>query len=167
MHGYSGPLKVSYGGMFTNVGKDFLDVAAKFDKNRELTDDPNRIYTSNAYGVRFSDIRGNHIFTDSMIVVCSVCRSRLSILVGSNDGVLTDYARWIDGETGKRSDVAHHYLYNHTKTTGLEILTGSLVKRVIFEYVLLIRGMFLNYTNPPQRETCCWRRVRSEPRLPA
>lgn len=41
--------------------------------------------------------------------------------------------RWIDGETGKRSDVAHHYLYNQTKTSNLEILPGSLVKRVIFE----------------------------------
>ena len=30
-HGYSGPLKVSHGGAFTNVGKQFLDVASKWD----------------------------------------------------------------------------------------------------------------------------------------
>ena len=42
-------------------------------------------------------------------------------------------ARFIDGETGKRSDVAHHYLYNHLQNTGLEILPGTFVKRVIFE----------------------------------
>ncbi|EKM51208.1 uncharacterized protein PHACADRAFT_213078 [Phanerochaete carnosa HHB-10118-sp] len=94
IHGYSGPLKVSYGGKFTNVGRDFLDVAKGFDTAREHSDDPNNIYVSNVYG-------------------------RMQ--------------KWIDGMTGKRSDVAHHYLYNHTNTTGLEILTGSLVKRVIFE----------------------------------
>ncbi|KAG6378102.1 hypothetical protein JVT61DRAFT_13787 [Boletus reticuloceps] len=30
-HGYSGPLKVSYGGCFTNIGIQALDVAAKYD----------------------------------------------------------------------------------------------------------------------------------------
>ena len=54
MHGYSGPLKVSYGGKFTNIGQDFLAVAAAFDKTRSLTDDPNIVYSSNAYGVSFS-----------------------------------------------------------------------------------------------------------------
>lgn len=38
-HGYEGPLKVSYGGMFTNVGKEFLDVAAKHDPSRSLIAD--------------------------------------------------------------------------------------------------------------------------------
>ncbi|PSR75149.1 hypothetical protein PHLCEN_2v9292 [Hermanssonia centrifuga] len=85
IHGYTGPLKVSYGGKLTNIGKDFLDVAQKFDKTRPISEDPNGIFTSNV---------------------------------------------WIDGETGKRSDVAHHYIYNHPS---IEILTGSLVKRVIFE----------------------------------
>jgi len=33
-HGYDDPLKVSDGGLFTNVGKQFLDVAAAFDKER-------------------------------------------------------------------------------------------------------------------------------------
>lgn len=47
--------------------------------------------------------------------------------------LLTVSGRFIDGETGKRSDVAHHYIYNHTQNTGLEILPGTLVKRVIFE----------------------------------
>lgn len=52
VHGYSGPLKVSYGGKFTNIGQDFLEVAKKFDPAREHTEDPNQIYKSNAYGVR-------------------------------------------------------------------------------------------------------------------
>ena len=52
VHGYDGPLKVSYGGKFTNIGQDFLAVAKSFDPAREHTDDPNQIYKSNAYGVR-------------------------------------------------------------------------------------------------------------------
>nr|ALJ82900.1 alcohol oxidase [Irpex lacteus] len=95
VHGYGGPINVSYGGKFTNVGKDFLDVAKEFDKTRTSTDDPNAVIRdTNHYG-RFQ--------------------------------------KFIDGKTGKRSDVAHHFLYNNLKTTGLEILTGTFVKRVIFE----------------------------------
>ncbi|PSR71643.1 hypothetical protein PHLCEN_2v12496 [Hermanssonia centrifuga] len=43
-HGYSGPLKVSYGGAFTNIGKDYLEVAAVYDPKRGVTDDPNGLY---------------------------------------------------------------------------------------------------------------------------
>lgn len=51
-HGYSGPLKVSYGGLFTNLGQQFLDVAARYDKERGSTDDVNGLFSCNAYGVR-------------------------------------------------------------------------------------------------------------------
>ena len=53
-HGYSGPLKVSYAGVFTNIGKDFLEVGAKYDPTRSSTDDPNGIFEPyvNKYGVR-------------------------------------------------------------------------------------------------------------------
>lgn len=52
-HGYSGPLKVSYGGAFTNVGKDFLEVGAKYDSSRGSTEDPNGLFEPyvNKYGV--------------------------------------------------------------------------------------------------------------------
>lgn len=50
-HGYSGPLKVSYGGLFTNLGQQFLDVAAQYDKERTVTDDPNGLFECNAYAV--------------------------------------------------------------------------------------------------------------------
>lgn len=53
-HGYSGPLKVSYGGAYTNIGKQFLDVAATYDKERGSTDDVNSMMAStsiNKYGV--------------------------------------------------------------------------------------------------------------------
>ena len=53
-HGYSGPLKVSHGGVFTNVGKQFLDVASKWDTERGSTDDINGMVAEtsiNKYGV--------------------------------------------------------------------------------------------------------------------
>jgi hypothetical protein len=42
---------VSYGGAYTNVGKQFLDVAAKYDTERGQTDDVNNLFSCNAYGV--------------------------------------------------------------------------------------------------------------------
>lgn len=54
MHGYSGPLKVSYGGAFTNVGKDFLEVGAKYDPKRGSVDDPNNLFECDKFGVRGS-----------------------------------------------------------------------------------------------------------------
>ena len=51
VHGYSGPLKVSYGGYFTNIGKYFLDVAAKYDTKRSVTDDANNLFECDQYSV--------------------------------------------------------------------------------------------------------------------
>ena len=51
-HGYDGPLKVSTGGIFSNVGKDFLDMVSKYDKTRPFVDDPNRMIDDvNRYAV--------------------------------------------------------------------------------------------------------------------
>lgn len=50
-HGYDGPLKISHGGVYTNVGKQFLDVAVQYDKTRGTTDDPSDMIGINAYGV--------------------------------------------------------------------------------------------------------------------
>ncbi|CCM05910.1 uncharacterized protein FIBRA_08148 [Fibroporia radiculosa] len=73
-HGYSGPLRVSYGGFFTTWGQEFLSTAAKYDKTRSSTDDPNgmRVGDINAYGRwqkyigaqngRRSDIPHHYIF---------------------------------------------------------------------------------------------------------
>lgn len=47
-------MKVSYGGAFTNIGKDYLAVAAAYDPKRGVTDDPNGLYEGsiNKYAVR-------------------------------------------------------------------------------------------------------------------
>lgn len=93
-HGYDGPLNVSYGGIFTNIGKEFLETAVTVDKDRELGDDTNDSYKNNVY---------------------------------------SRWQKWIDSKTGKRSDVAHHYLYTQQGNPNLTIASGVLVKRVIFE----------------------------------
>lgn len=52
-------MKVSYGGKFTNIAQNFLDVAQQFDKTREVIEDPNQIYKSDAYGVSPSTMAGS------------------------------------------------------------------------------------------------------------
>ncbi|THU98253.1 hypothetical protein K435DRAFT_838252, partial [Dendrothele bispora CBS 962.96] len=96
-HGYSGPLKVSWGGAFTNVGQQFLDVAQAIDKDRGPTDDVNGLFNCNGYG---------------------------------------RWQKWIDAETGRRSDVPHHFIYTQEHNKNLVILTGQKVNRVIFESLM-------------------------------
>lgn len=58
--GYDGPLSVSWGGMYTNVGQQYLDVSKKFDKERGTNTadgenvDPNDLTTVNKYAVSSS-----------------------------------------------------------------------------------------------------------------
>ena len=47
------------------------------------------------------------------------------------------YTRYIDIETGRRSDAAHHYIYNQDHNKNLKILVRHRVVRVIFEYVFV------------------------------
>ncbi|KZT68093.1 GMC oxidoreductase [Daedalea quercina L-15889] len=71
-HGYDGPLKISHGGVFTNLGKQFLEVAGQYDKSRGTTDDPSDMIGINAYGRwqkyidkemgRRSDVPHNYIY---------------------------------------------------------------------------------------------------------
>ena len=42
-------------------------------------------------------------------------------------------AKWIDNDTGKRSDVAHHFLYSEAANENLRIISEHKVKRVIFD----------------------------------
>ncbi|KAJ7357002.1 GMC oxidoreductase-domain-containing protein [Mycena albidolilacea] len=106
-HGYSGPLKVSYGGVFTNIGQQFLDVAASYDKERGTTEDPNGLFSCNKYG---------------------------------------RWQKWIDNDTGMRSDVPHHFLYNQSDNQNLQILSGCRVKRVIFENTRAVGVEYVNDT---------------------
>ncbi|KAH8077873.1 GMC oxidoreductase-domain-containing protein [Cristinia sonorae] len=85
-HGASGPLKVSYGGHFPNVAKDFLEVAATYDKERKLTEDPNDLYNSNAYGrwPKWIDEKtGRRSDTPHHFIYNQVDNKNLRVLTGS------------------------------------------------------------------------------------
>lgn len=93
--GDAGPIKVSYGRMFSNVGQEYLNTVAKYDTSRGFTEDVNNFKTINAYG---------------------------------------QWPKYIDEKTGKRSDVAHNYIYeNEEANKNVSILVQARVKRVIFD----------------------------------
>jgi hypothetical protein len=55
--------------------------------------------------------------------------------------------RYIDGETGRRSDTPHHYIYNQADNSNLEVLDRHRVVKVIFEYVnFIFRDFVLSNT---------------------
>ncbi|KAJ7226702.1 hypothetical protein GGX14DRAFT_417166 [Mycena pura] len=96
LHGAEGPLKVSFGrgGDMFEVGKQFLDVGPKYERNRPVSDEANA-------------------FDEQSI------------------NVFYHMPKWISSD-GKRSDAAHHYVYN--KNLGnLEVYDGCLVNRVLVE----------------------------------
>ncbi|KAJ7731065.1 GMC oxidoreductase-domain-containing protein [Mycena metata] len=95
-HGAEGPLRVTFGGggeMF-EVGKQFLDVGQKYEKNRPVSDEANA-------------------FDEKSI------------------NVFYHMPKWISSD-GRRSDAAHHYLYNKN-LENLQVCDGCLVKRVVVE----------------------------------
>ncbi|KAI5886016.1 alcohol oxidase-like protein [Schizophyllum commune H4-8] len=93
-HGYDGLLKVSYGGHFLHFAREFLDVAAAYDKEREITADMNTLFECDKYA---------------------------------------RWPKWIDKESGRRSDPAHHYIYNQAANTNLRLIAGARVVRVLFK----------------------------------
>ncbi|KAJ8597332.1 alcohol oxidase, partial [Rhizopogon salebrosus TDB-379] len=54
--------------------------------------------------------------------------------------------RYIDGTTGRRSDAAHHYVYNQAHNPNLQLWAGKRVKRVIFENE---RAVGVEFTSDP------------------
>ena len=70
----------------------------------------------------------------------SATTNQMCLSHGPSEPVLVLYCelgscmrRYIDGTTGKRSDVAHHYVYNQAHNLNLQIWAGKRVKRVIIE----------------------------------
>ncbi|KAG1873437.1 GMC oxidoreductase-domain-containing protein [Suillus tomentosus] len=56
------------------------------------------------------------------------------------------YKRYIDGTTGRRSDAAHHYVYNQAHNPNLQVWDGKRVKRIIFEDK---RAVGVEFTSDP------------------
>ncbi|KAK0236115.1 GMC oxidoreductase-domain-containing protein [Armillaria nabsnona] len=49
-HGTNGPIAISAKNVVGTFGEQYLDVAAKYDKDRDFTDDPNNFRSCNQYG---------------------------------------------------------------------------------------------------------------------
>ncbi|EIN11097.1 alcohol oxidase-like protein [Punctularia strigosozonata HHB-11173 SS5] len=64
-HGYDGPLKVSYGGVFTSIGQEFLCVASAYDSNRPILEDLNTLTVGNGYGGTRSDVPHHFLYNQS------------------------------------------------------------------------------------------------------
>lgn len=60
-HGSSGPLKVSYGGFFSETGKQLLDIGPKYDKRRASGKDANAFDASSV-----------NIFTVSQLLASAI-----------------------------------------------------------------------------------------------
>ncbi|OAX32146.1 alcohol oxidase [Rhizopogon vinicolor AM-OR11-026] len=56
------------------------------------------------------------------------------------------WEKYIDGTTGRRSDAAHHYVYNQAHNPNLQVWAGKRVKRVIFEDK---RAIGVEFTSDP------------------
>ncbi|KDQ24410.1 hypothetical protein PLEOSDRAFT_1067243 [Pleurotus ostreatus PC15] len=95
MHGDSGPIKVSFGGVATEVGKQFMETARAYDKKHGVTVDSNDFLTINAY---------------------------------------SRWMKYIDAKSGKRSDAAHHFIYNQESAdSNLHVLANAAVHRIIIK----------------------------------
>ncbi|KAF5342793.1 hypothetical protein D9757_014634 [Collybiopsis confluens] len=69
LHGYSGPLNVSYGGAFTNIGKEYLEVVAKYDKSRTIVEDGNDFHTVDSFSRWPNNTNSNLSYLTSSPVV--------------------------------------------------------------------------------------------------
>ncbi|KAG2032664.1 hypothetical protein BDR03DRAFT_935896 [Suillus americanus] len=103
-HGNNGPIRVSYGGLKTGIWEEFVHVGTTYHK-RPYANDTDDLETCNTYSP----------------VLVAYCEG------GSR------MRRYINGKTGKHSDMAHHYVYNQAHNPNLQLWVGKLMKCVIFE----------------------------------
>ena len=74
---------------------------------------------------------------------------QIAMILRNSNLIFIIHARYIDSETGRRSDTAHHYIYNQDHNKNLNILVRHRVVRVIFEYVFIFS--LLNFKNKNSR----------------
>ncbi|KAG1904333.1 uncharacterized protein F5891DRAFT_1207244 [Suillus fuscotomentosus] len=127
-HGYDGPIKVSSGGCKTGIFNEFIQVGTTYHKRR-YADDTDDLETCNTYSVSY------HVpfltATSNQIYLSRLRSESLYSQAIANSWLI--YKKYIDGTTGRRSDTAHHYVYNQTHNPNLHIWDGKRVKRIIFE----------------------------------
>ncbi|PCH43085.1 GMC oxidoreductase [Wolfiporia cocos MD-104 SS10] len=86
--------------------------------------------------VSLSSVESTPLSAEFLTVAAQYDKGRTFTDDPNNFHECNSYARWpkwIDAETGRRSDVPHYYIYNQVYSSNLIIKTESLVKRVIFD----------------------------------
>ncbi|KAJ6573189.1 alcohol oxidase-like protein [Mycena vulgaris] len=112
-HGADGPLKVSFGGEVLDIGMQFLKLGPKFEQDRPWSDEGNGL-----------DLASINVFF--------VCRSLENLFDRSDTSICSlQMPKWISND-GRRSDVAHHYVYMKD-LKNLSVLDGCLVNHVVIE----------------------------------
>ncbi|KIL67122.1 GMC oxidoreductase [Amanita muscaria Koide BX008] len=112
-HGYDGPLKVSYREDGLNVAEDYLNVAAKYDKERTFTDDVNDFSTCDAYGRwgQYVDpVTGSRSDTANYYIYNQLDQNKnLSVMCGKKvvrvlfEGTRAVGVEYVDGPGGKKA----------------------------------------------------------------
>ena len=121
------------------IAEQFLALSKVYDKERGQTDDFNDFHNINLYAVRrFLPLRLNASF-DKIGPFAEMAKV-LYLLPSCLCCLMVNRSRYIDGESGRRSDVPHHYIYTQDHNKNLTILDRQRVIRVIFEYVPIGRA---------------------------
>jgi alcohol oxidase len=94
---------------------------------RPYADDTNDLETCNTYSVRAFPTRS------AIVNEIRFSHGKSELVLDVHSDRDSCVRRYIDGTTGRRSDAAHHYVYNQAHNPNLQIWAGKRVKRVIFE----------------------------------
>ena len=143
-HGTDGPLAVSQGGFVTDIAEQFLQVARTLDPERAQKPDDtdsNDLETINVYTVgvlRLTlelDRRLSSVLTAEVAQVRAYLPARACAVSAWRQLMIVFLGgRWINSETGTRSDVPHNMIYPLKDTRpNLHFLTGVHVKHVTFD----------------------------------
>ena len=128
------------------------------EAERGQTDDFNDFHNVNVYAVRrFLPLRLNASF-DKIGPFAEMAKV-LYLLPSCLFCPMLKQSRYIDGESGRRSDVPHHYIYTQDHNKNLTILDRQRVIRDIFEYVSIGKAN-VPHNGVLQGNQSSWRRVR-------
>ncbi|KAH9053397.1 alcohol oxidase-like protein [Lactarius vividus] len=120
-HGTDGPLAVSLSGFFTDLAEQFLQVARTLDPDRAQKPDD-----ADLNDLETINVGGPSAYTTPSTVMCLPSSESTDVLLLGS--------RWINSETGTRSDVPHNMIYPLKDTRpNLHFLTGVHVKHITFD----------------------------------
>ncbi|KAJ7707466.1 GMC oxidoreductase-domain-containing protein [Mycena rosella] len=106
--------------------------------NKAETYEPNAKNHGTSGPIKVSSGRQTNVASQFLAVAASRDKERgatndTNDFSPSSVNMYSPWSRYMSSETGRRSDTAHHYVYNQAHNKNLQILPHCRVKRVIFE----------------------------------